>query len=314
MKRSLAVGGLLLSVGIGACAETSPPTSRPPLAPQRTVGTEAAPPPLKSADLLAQQPSEVQAAVNQHEQDGAWAVFKSENLQLYPFGEGPEPLIDCEPLKSTDIQLQAGETITDVAMGDSERWQAVPAASGDPRQPTPHIAIKPQAPGIKTNLTIYTTHHIYHLALRSRPGHGIEQVTFYYPEELLAAMREADRKASENKSDTDAKGEDIVAATLRTIDPAALNFSYTISGPKVPWRPIRAFDDRTHVYIEMPHQMNTSDAPALLIDSAGGNQVVNYRVRGNYYVIDRLFERAVLLAGVGRAQDRVVVAYTGQSR
>ena len=189
MKRSLTAGGLLLSVWVAACATTSPPASPPAWAPPRTMATEAAPATLKGSDVLAQEPSEVQEAVNQHKQDGAWPIFKSENLQLYPFGEGPEPLIDCEPLKSTDIQLQAGETIMDVAMGDSERWQAVPAASGDPRQPTPHIAIKPQAPGIKTNLTIYTTHHIYHLALRSRPGHGIEQVTFYYPEEVLAAMR-----------------------------------------------------------------------------------------------------------------------------
>ena len=60
-------------------------------------------------------------------------------------------------------------------MGDSERWQATPAASGDPRNPVPHVAIKPQAPGIRTNLAIYTTRHIYHLNPRSKPAHGIER-------------------------------------------------------------------------------------------------------------------------------------------
>ncbi len=32
---------------------------------------------------------------------------------------------------------------------DQERWMATPASSGDPRDPAPHIALKPQAPGSK---------------------------------------------------------------------------------------------------------------------------------------------------------------------
>lgn len=60
--------------------------------------------------------------------------------------------------------------------------------------------------------------------------------------------------------------------------------------------------------------MKTADAPALLIAASGGNQMVNYRVRGNYYVVDRLFDNAVMVAGVGREQDHVSVAYTGGAR
>jgi type IV secretion system protein TrbG len=75
-----------------------------------------------------------------------------------------------------------------------------------------------------------------------------------------------------------------------------------------------AFDDGAHVYIQMPPSMKTADAPALLIAASGGNQMVNYRVRGNYYVVDRLFDNAVMVAGVGREQDHVSVAYTGGAR
>ncbi len=311
MRRLLLAAGLLL--WLGGCATSPPPAPPPPSAALATPLVEPTPVPLKGSDLLAQQPSQVQAAVKQHDQDGSWPAFKDENSQLYPYREGPEPIIDCEPLKSTDIQLQTGETITDVAMGDSERWQATPAASGDPRNPVPHIAIKPLAPGIRTNLTIYTTRHIYHLSLRSRPGHSTEQVAFYYPDELLAAMNDADRKAAQPKPDGDANT-DLVAAALRTADPSSLNFSYQISGPEVPWRPIRAFDDGFHVFIQMPPAMKTADAPALLVEAAGGTQMVNYRVRGNYYVVDRLFDNAMLVAGVGREQDRVTVAYAGGAR
>ena len=41
--------------------------------------------------------------------------------------------------------------------------------------------------------------------------------------------------------------------------------------------------------------------------------MVNYRVRGSYFVVDRLFAKGVLLAGVGREQDRVTIAYAGAS-
>ena len=72
---------------------------------------------------------------------------------------------------------------------------ATPASSGDPRNPVPHLAVKPQAPGIQTNLTIYTTKHIYHLLLRSRGSHAMQEVEFYYPDELMTAMKDADSAA-----------------------------------------------------------------------------------------------------------------------
>jgi hypothetical protein len=108
-------------------------------------------------------------------------------------------------------------------MVDSERWQATPAALGDPRNPVPHVAVKPQLPGIGTNLAIYTTRHIYHLTLHSRPWHSVEQVAFYNPEELLGAMRDADRAASQSQASRAADAGGVVVASLRSIDPAALD-------------------------------------------------------------------------------------------
>ena len=82
----------------------------------------------------------------------------------------------------------------------------------------------------------------------------------------------------------------------------------------MPWKPIRAFDDGTHVYIQMPTGMKSSEAPALMVAAGSGSQMVNYRVRGNYYVVDRLFDQAVLVSGVGRQQDRETIAYSGNAR
>ena len=180
----------------------------------------------------------------------------------------------------------------------------------------PHLAVKPQAAGIETNLTIYATKHIYHLLLRSG-GHAMQEVEFYYPDDLLTAMRDADAAAAKTKqvgSNRAPSEQSSALANIAAVDPDQLNFNYAIQGPDVPWRPVRAFDDHAHVYIEVGPQMKASEAPALMIKAAGGSQLVNYRLAGNYFVVDRLFKQAMLVSGVGREQDRVTIAYVGGER
>ncbi len=313
MKHITGWSSLALALIAAGCTPQQP--APPPL----SLATRAAPmpepaspPPPSGAELLAEQPREVQAAMKQHAKRGQWPAYRTAEYVLYPYGHGAAPLVDCAPLRTTDIQLQPGATITDVAMGDTERWMATPASSGEPANPTPHLAIKPQASGIATNLTIYTTRHIYHLQLRARAGHAMQEVEFYYPDELEDAMDRADQAAAQAKA-ASARTMDPVSP-VAAVDPAQLNFSYTLAGPQVPWRPIRAFDDGTHVYLQMPASMKSSEAPALLIAAGNGSQMVNYRVRGDYYVIDRLFDQAVLVSGVGRQQDRVTIQYAGDAR
>jgi type IV secretion system protein VirB9 len=60
--------------------------------------------------------------------------------------------------------------------------------------------------------------------------------------------------------------------------------------------------------------MKSSEAPALLVNAGSGTQMVNYRVKGNYYVVDRLFSDAILVSGVGRDRDRVTIGYAGGAR
>ena len=316
MRRIASAGTLTLALTFGACAAQQPPAPPPlNLATEAPPQAEATPAPPTEAELLAQQPSEVQAAIKEHQQDGKWPAYKTREMVLYPYGEDPEPIVDCEPLRTTDIQLQPGETITDVAMGDTERWMSTPAASGNPSNPVPHLAVKPQAPGIETNLTIYTTKHIYHMILRSRGSRAMQEVEFYYPDELLIAMKEADSAAAKAKQEAaDPPGDSDNVVKVANVDPKQLNFAYAVAGGNVAWKPIRAFDDGSHVYIQMPAGMKTSEAPALLINAGSGTQMVNYRVEGNYYVVDRLFSDAILVSGVGRDQDRVTISYAGGTR
>jgi type IV secretion system protein TrbG len=298
--KSIAAGSVTLALLLSACASQQQPPAPPPLklVAETSTNSSATPPPMTGAQLLAQQPAEVQAAMKEHQQDGKWPVYRTAEYTLYPHNQKPEPAVDCAPLRTTDIQLQPGETITDVALGDTERWMATPAASGDPRNAVPHLAVKPQVPGIETNLTIYTTKHIYHLLLRSR-GRAMQEVEFYYPDELSEAMKAADTAAANAKQEAaDPPGDTDNIVKVAAVDPAQLNFAYNGS----------------HVYVQMPAGMKSSEAPALLINAGSGTQMVNYRVKGNYYVVDRLFSDAILVSGVGRDQDRVTISYAGGAR
>ena len=90
------------------------------------------------------------------------------------------------------------------------------------------------------------------------------------------------------------------AAPIATsLDVTQLHFGYVISGDQPAWRPLRAFDDGRQTFIEFPADIATGEAPPLfLVDGKGAAQLVNYRVKGRFYVVDRLFDAAELRLGL----------------
>jgi type IV secretory pathway VirB9-like protein len=89
-----------------------------------------------------------------------------------------------------------------------------------------------------------------------------------------------------------------------------LNFNYAIAGDRPPWRPVRAFDDGAQVFIEFPPGLAATEAPPLFVlGPKGAPELVNYRKRGHYYVVDRLFGAAELRLG-GKRQQVVRIART----
>jgi type IV secretion system protein VirB9 len=92
-----------------------------------------------------------------------------------------------------------------------------------------------------------------------------------------------------------------------------LDFNYDVSG-STRWKPVRVYNDGRKTIIEMPDAMKQSEAPALLVvrkDSGlfsdAEKQMVNYRVQGNRYIVDTIFDKAILIAGVGSSQDKVTI-------
>ncbi|MBV9600872.1 MAG: TrbG/VirB9 family P-type conjugative transfer protein, partial [Chloroflexi bacterium] len=218
----------------------------------------------------------MQQIIAKHQQGGRWPTIRHGGTVLYPYDADATPVVNAAPLRTTDIALEPGETITDVAMGDAQRWLAMPASAGDPSNPSPHLVVKPELPGIETSLTIYTTRRLYHIDLRTR-GRGMQEVEFYYPQTVLDQTAAADRALKQQAVDTADDTDEAERSPLPEVDPSHLNFAYKVDGAHTAWTPTRVFDDGTRVYFQMPATMQTTAAPALLLDEHGGRQMVNYR-------------------------------------
>ena len=123
-------------------------------------------------------------------------------------------------------------------------------------------------------------------------------VSWEYPLDQLAMIKAANTRA-ENLSPV----ADGVAIER-------LNFRYEISGGAPSWRPLRAFDDGAKVYVQFPAGIAQGEMPPLwVIGAEGGAELVNYRVRGNHMIVDRLFAAAELRLG-GDNQKKVRIVRT----
>ena len=207
-------------------------------------------------------------------------------VQVYPYSDGALYRLYAAPEEVSDIALEQGETLTAVSAGDTVRWVIGDTTSGAGEGKRVHVLVKPFAPGLKTNLVITTDRRSYHLALESTPHTSMAALSWTYPQGTLIALHRHNVEA------------ETAAPVASGIAIESLRFRYGISGDTPPWRPVRAFDDGSKVYIEFPARLDQGEAPPLfVVGPEGDSQLVNYRVRRNYYIVDRLFAAAELRLG-----------------
>lgn len=207
-------------------------------------------------------------------------------VQVYPFTDSALYRLYTAPEQVTDIALQPGETLSSVSAGDTVRWVVGDTTSGSGTDRQVHVLVKPFAAGLTTNLIIMTNRRGFHLQMQSTDRTSMAAISWTYPQDQLVALRQQNRQA------------DAVAPLAENVALTDLHFRYAITGDRPPWRPVRAFDDGSKVYIEFPSRIDQGEAPPLfVVGPQGDNQLVNYRVRGNYYIVDRLFAAAELRLG-----------------
>ncbi len=207
-------------------------------------------------------------------------------IQVYPYSDGVLYRLYAAPERITDIALQPGEAIISVAAGDTVRWTVGDTTSGSGETRRVHILVKPFSSGLKTNLVITTDRRAYHLQLESTSKTAMAALSWTYPQDELIALRRA------------AEQERVAVPIASGLAIEQLSFGYTIIGDTPPWRPVRAFDDGRQTFIEFPASIGVGEAPPLFVVGAGGDaQLVNYRMSGRFYVVDRLFDAAELRLG-----------------
>lgn len=223
-------------------------------------------------------------------------------VQVYPYSEGVLYRLYAAPERVTDIALQPGETLVSVAAGDTVRWTVGDTTSGSGGARRTHIFVKPFSADLRTNLIITTDRRAYYLQLESTPSAAMAAISWTYPQDELIAVKRQ-REAAE------------AAAPVATgLAVESLNFDYAISGDRPAWRPLRAFDDGRQTYIEFAASLAVGEAPPLFVLGEDGDaQLVNYRVAGRYYVVDRLFGAAELRLG-GKRQKIVRIERAPERR
>ena len=302
-----------------------PPLQVPPIASRNAAGqsSTAGAPTVKGSEVPAGwkpphaelNAAAVSAAAVSHQWETGVATPTpgADGRVVYVFGQGM-PVMVCAPLRVCAVELQAGEHLqSQPQIGDSRRWEITPVMSGSGLDVTPLLIVKPIEVGLETDLIVPTDRRTYVLRLVSDPTRFVSRLAFQYPGE--DKVKWATFQAQQDAAKRDAE---ILAAQERAKDKQAgvvpmaddaidnLYFDYKLSGDAA-FRPDRVLDDGQHTYLIYPNDGRFRELPTLLMVVNGKTELVNFRVDGSRYIVDRLFDKAVLVVGVGKKQTRVTI-------
>ena len=159
-----------------------------------------------------------------------------------------------------------------------------------------------------------TDRRTYVVRLVSDPTRFVSRMAFQYPDEDRAKWAAFTARQDEAKRNAEAVAEErrekdrqagVLPMADNTVD--KLYLDYKFSGDEH-LRPDHVFDDGRHTYLIYPNDGRFRELPTLLLVVNGKTELVNFRVDGTRYIVDRLFDKAILVVGVGKKQTRVTIA------
>jgi type IV secretory pathway VirB9-like protein len=319
MTRPTLFALVLLSSSL-ALADGADPGS-PPLAPRAASATAAAlpagqPPPGVPADV------ETHAAARAYRETGQTPpILEHPSDIVFPYGHS-QPVLHCAPLRVSAIELQDGEVVLNTARGDADRFDVAASFAGSNGK-TPLLVVKPLGcAAATTNLLIATDRRIYDVTLdspgcpkgeaadepagRNPRGPYTRLLRFYFPDELVSTLTSQEDLARRRAAD-EARN---VLPLASSVPLTALNFNYRWDREaRLPFPvPDSIFDDGTHVYIHFPSAARAHETPLLFVlRDAAATEVLNYAIRGDFYVTDRTFAHAALVAGAKKHAPRLSI-------
>lgn len=315
MKPSItAIAILALTGSLAGCATQGKPPqaisldesvkAQPLPEPPKPVAVVEVPKPLPLPDQMkplpgstdakpAPEPADAKARVEQANADASVVPTRDgyiNAIQVWPFSDGALYQVYTSPGRVTVISLQPGEELVTVAAGDTVQWIVGDTASGSGTSRRVAVMVKPVRTGIMTNLVITTNRRTYLLELTSTAKAWMASVSWEYPKDRMLALQAQARAA------------DAQAPAAEGLSLDQLHFRYAITGDRPPWKPVRAFDDGQHVYIQFPAGIAQGELPPLFVVGPDGKgELVNYRFHAPYDIVDRLFGAAELRLGGDKA-------------
>ncbi|MCO8611168.1 P-type conjugative transfer protein TrbG [Burkholderia multivorans] len=315
MKSSItAIAFLALTGDLAGCASQGKPPpaisldesvkAQPLPEPPKPVAVVEVPKPLPLPDQMkplpgradatrAPEPADAKARVEQANAEASVVPTRDgyiNAIQVWPFSDGALYQVYTSPGRVTVISLQTGEELVTVAAGDTVQWIVGDTASGSGTSRRVAVMVKPVHAGIKTNLVITTSRRTYLLELTSTAKAWMASVSWEYPRDQMLALQ------------AQAQTADAQAPAAEGLSLDQLHFRYAITGDSPPWKPVRAFDDGQHVYIQFPAGIAQGELPPLFaVGPDGQGELVNYRFHAPYDIVDRLFGAAELRLGGDKA-------------
>jgi len=199
---------------------------------------------------------------------------------IYQYQPGVLYELYTSPNFISTILLEPGETLGDIAAGDTSRWMVSETTTETDSDGRTIVLVKPQAIGLRTNIVLITDRRTYLIEAISQAGDGYSaQVAWSYPRDSVEQ------------------------ANATPLDALRLDYRIrTIRGRTPIWSPTRVFDDGRRTWIEFAPQVAAADMPPLFVITGEGPELVNYRViqreGGQRYMVDRVFDVAELRLGV----------------
>lgn len=304
MKKLIIIFAVVLIFGVGPAYAAATPPGYPPALPESADKTALPTPPIDYISPDAVKLNDKERKALQLSDD--WARRDVEPV-LTPGGKiiyvhgAAMPTIVAVPYQVCDVELEQGEAVNEIVVGDSARWLVDSGSSGSGASKTVHLFVKPMDGGLETSCVVTTDRRVYHLRLVSQRRGHTPYVGFAYNDSIKQRQtwkQEQDAKAARWQSTEGVEGE--------KADLSALNFNYSVQG-KPAWKPERVYDDGRQIFIRLPDSARSTEMPVLLVRKGGRDVLVNYRVRDKAIIVDGIFEHVALILGVGSDQEKVEI-------
>lgn len=232
---------------------------------------------------------------------GVQAIPMARENRIVQYTYSPDVIfrIFTRPNLHTHIELGEDEGLKEKPMlGDTVQWKA----SGGPR----NLYIKPLHENIETSMTVVTSKRVYQFQLISGGNYLHQKVSFEFPDRDAEIKLRQDQEVARDTAEGDRLASQVLAPNT---DPASLDFNFEVVG-EAPFKPTSVYTDAKFTYLRLP---NVQDTPVVfLLDEAGNPSLINYKVKDNLIIVERVAKR--LLLKIGAAEVRIAAREPNKSK